>query len=373
MLERSLQFAGKLGLQWPVIIQAPMAGGITTPRLVAAVSNLNGLGSFATGYLTSGQVEAGIQEIKKLTSKPFAVNIFIPNEAYQDKTQIQAYTSALDKFKQQLNMPKESHLSSSSLLPEDNFRDIVNIILREKVPIVSFAFGNLPEDVIAEFKRNGTLLIGTAASLEEAKILVNAGVDAVVAQGHEAGGHRGGFFTPFKNSSVGTMALLPRIVDAIDRPVVAAGGIMDSRGIVAAMSLGAAAIQMGTAFLTTIESGANPTYKEALLDLKKHDVDMTTITDVYSGKMVRAIKNEFIEHMEATVAKVPPYPITNSLSTPLRKEAAKQKATNIMSMWSGQGVPLITEQLSVEEFLSKLRKGIDEFINAFSNIRLTKQ
>lgn len=371
MRTRLIQFARKFALQAPVIIQAPMAGGITTPHLVASVSNAYALGSYATGYLKTDQVKEGIKEIKRLTDKPFIVNLFVPSQEQKNLDEIRAYQQSLNKFRRELGLLEESDIPTQ-LMPSDNFYELVDVLLHEKIKIVSFTFGNLPADVIQAFKKTGTYLIGTATSLEEAKILADSGIDAIVAQGAEAGGHRGSFFTPVKESTIGTMALVPLITSHLDLPVVAAGGIVNGKSIVAATALGAAAVQMGTAFLTTKESGADQTYKNELVKMKHYGRDMTTLTKAYSGKMARGINTDFIRYMESHVRPIPSYPIPHLLSSPVRKEAVKQKVTNIMSMWSGQGVPLIDSELKAEELLKKLRDEVSESLQELTEFRELK-
>ncbi|MBA2650375.1 MAG: nitronate monooxygenase [Legionella sp.] len=348
-----------------------MAGGITTPKLVATVSNADALGSFATGYLNTQAVKEGIREINKLTRKPYAVNVFVPNAAKTHHQHIQEYQRALNVFRRQLDIAEE-HQIPSPILPADNFSEIIDTLLEEKVPIVSFTFGNLPNDVIKAFKQNGTYLIGTATSLKEAEILAASNIDAIVAQGAEAGGHRGGFFSSFKNSTIGTMVLVRQIVKNINKPIIAAGGIMDGQGIMAATFLGASAVQMGTAFLTLKESGINSTYREQLLKAKDSKEDITTLTNVYSGKTARGIQTEFIDYMQTHVTNIPDYPIAHELSGSLRKAAAKKGVTNCMSMWCGQGVSLIDERLTVDAFIKKLREEIEESLAYSLRIELRK-
>lgn len=352
-------FAQQYSLATPIIIQAPMAGGITTPQLVAAVSQAHGVGSFATGYLTTDQVQTGIRAIKQLTQRCYAVNVFIPGTTQHNADHIKDYQRALNLFRQELGMTQEEDIPASLLL-EDNFAEIIELLLAENVPVVSFTFGNLPKKFIQAFKAKGTYLIGTATSVAEGKILAESGIDAIVAQGYEAGGHRGSFFTPVQQATMGSMTLIPQMVRSIDKPVIAAGGMMNGAGIVAAGILGAAAVQLGTAFLTTVESGANPVYKEELINAQASSVDTTTLTNVYSGKMARSINTRFVEQMKNKVTTIPDYPIPNILSGPVRKAALQQKATDLMFMLSGQGVPLISKNLTAAALLKQLRDEIIE-------------
>lgn len=365
MAQHVRALAQRFSADSPLIIQAPMAGGITSPGLVAAVSNANGIGSFATGYLTSSAVLQGIQEIKRLTNNPFAVNVFIPNAPELDVHQIQRYQEALNKFRRLLHLSEEHHLPTT-LIPDDNFQEIIDILLEERVDIASFTFGNLPSEMIQAFKANGTFLIGTATSLEEALFLEEAGIDAIVLQGHEAGGHRGGFLSEANHASIGAMALIPQVARQVEIPLIAAGGIMDGPGIIAALVLGASAVQMGTAFLTTKESTANPAYKKHLLEMKRSGTDPTVLTSVYSGKLARGIRTPFVEYMDDMVLSIPPYPIPNTLSRLLRKEAAKQGMLDCMSMWSGQGVSLIREPLSVSDLIKQLHFEVKQALTALN-------
>lgn len=367
MLCKSIDLAKKLNLRWPSIIQAPMAGGITTPQLVAAVSNSGGLGSFATGYLTTVQVEKNIKEIKSLTPNPFAVNVFIPNKIEKNIAQIKSYNRILNRFRSQLGMPEENDIDALFPKEDDNFYEIIDILAQENIGIVSFTFGNLPAPIIQSFKRKGIYLMGTATSLEEARILSESGIDAIIAQGYEAGGHRGGFLS--NTSAIGTMVLISQLVNGIKQPIIAAGGIMDGHGIMASLSLGASAIQMGTAFLTTKESGANKHYTAELIKAKNKPYDATILTSAYSGKEARALKTAFISHIESnTSISIPPYPITHALTKAMRKKAVEENATGIMSMWAGQGINLITKDLMAKDLVNKLREEVDQSLKDRLNL-----
>ncbi|EKD74091.1 MAG: hypothetical protein ACD_45C00080G0001, partial [uncultured bacterium] len=194
----------------------------------------------------------GVAEIKQLTTRPFAVNVFIPNHPMSSLNiqHITQYQLALNQFRRDLKLPEETHIPET-LVPKDNLSEMIDVILQEQIKICSFTFGNLPEATIRRLKQHDVYLIGTATSLEEAKILAATGIDAIVAQGYEAGGHRGGFLTPEKSALIGTMALIPQLTQHIEKPIIAAGGIMRGSSAIAAISLGASGVQMGTAFLAT--------------------------------------------------------------------------------------------------------------------------
>lgn len=347
-----------MALQWPAIIQAPMAGGITTPALVAAVAENGGLGSFATGSLTSDALIKGIADIQSLTAKPFSANIFVPssNKDY-DSSAVEAYVKAINRFRRELGL-EAIKVPESPQFFKDNFQEIIDILIDKNIKIVSFAFGIPSSDSIEKLKSKGTYLVGTANSVEEAKMLEESGFDAIVAQGYEAGGHRGGFLTSSAYSAMSMFTLLPQVVEAVKCPVIAAGGIMEGKGVIAALTLGASAVQLGTAFLAVKESGASKTYKEELEKAKTKDCDVTMVTRAYTGKLARGLRTKFAEQIEAEGIEIPHYPIAHYLSTDLRKQAAALGYRDVMAMWCGQGVQQIRSGLSASALLEEIRNEV---------------
>jgi nitronate monooxygenase len=223
------------------------------------------------------------------------------------------------------------------------FDEQLAAVLDSGAAVFSFTFGLLPASAIEAIKGRGMFLIGTATTVEEAIALEQVGVDAVVTQGSEAGGHRSTFATPFEAGMVGTLALVPQVVDAVTVPVIASGGIMDGRGIAAALALGAHAVQMGTAFLTCDEAGIPPAYQEAILQAREHE---TRLTRAFSGRPARGIVNRFmteVERADVTDA-ILPFPLQNALTRPLRTAAAQQGRAELLSLWAGQGVRLARRQ-----------------------------
>jgi nitronate monooxygenase len=228
------------------------------------------------------------------------------------------------------------------------------VVREERVAILSFAFGLPDAATLAALKGDGTLLIGTATTVPEAVALEAAGIDLVVAQGSEAGGHRGTFLDPFEAAMIGTLALTPQLADAVDIPVIAAGGIMDGRGIVAALALGAAGAQLGTAFLAGPESAAPPAHKAALLS----GTVETVVTRAFSGKPVRAIRNRLVDELAAHEAELPPYPIQNGLTRDIRQAATRQGRPEYMGMWAGQAAAL-SRDLPAGELVATLVREVE--------------
>jgi nitronate monooxygenase len=327
--------AKRIGIDYPIIL-APMAGGPSTPELVASVCEAGGLGSFGAGYLAPDAIRAVIREIRARTDRPFAANLFIPERSAElpSEAAVEAAARALEPIRRELHLTSAPRLGS----PPD-FEAQLAVITEERVPVFSYTFGSLDERRVRELHELGTTVLGSATTVEEARLLEATGVDAVVAQGAEAGGHRGTFTVAPERALIGTMALVPQVVDAVRVPVVAAGGIMDGRGIVAAFALGAAAVQLGTAFLACPESGAHALHKQAML--ARYAEDPTRLTCAFSGKMVRGFSNQFMTQIEKAGA-ILPYPYQNSLTGEIRQAAVRQERPEFASMWAGQGAPMAT-------------------------------
>jgi nitronate monooxygenase len=306
-----------LGIRLP-IVQAPMAGGPSTPALAAAVSNAGGLGSLGGG--TPERLRAAIREVRTLTKRPFAVNLFAPLPPAEAPPElVAAVHRALAPFRAELGLPEPEPLSS---VPAPPFEAQLEVVVSERVPVFSFTFGIPPLEGL------DCVTMGTATTVAEAVELERAGADVVVAQGAEAGGHRGG------EGMVATIALVPQVVDAVSVPVVAAGGIMDGRGIAAALALGADGVQMGTAFLATPESGAPPAHKRSLSDARE-----TLLTSAYSGRAARAIRTPLIDALEAAGVRAP-YPLQAALVADLRRAGAELDRPDLQFLLAGQGAPL---------------------------------
>lgn len=333
-----------LGIRHP-LIQAPMGGGPTTPALVTAVAEAGGLGSVAAGYLDPEQLRQEIAEVRRRTRAPFAVNVFAGGatdgaaDPSEMMTVLARWHTAYGIEPPRLPHPRQDVLEAQ-----------VEVVLETDVPAFSFTFGIPPDGILGEMKARGVVTLGTATTVREARMLEAAGTDVVVAQGSEAGAHRGTFADPFEAAMVGGLALVPQIVDAVDVPVVASGGIMDGRGIVAAWALGAAGVQLGTAFLTTEEAGTTGVHRRRLLEAAGEE---TALTRAFSGRPARGIRNRFMDEVERLGVAIPPYPMQNDLTRQLRKVAAEAEEDGAVSLWAGQGVGM-ARALSARELVSTL-------------------
>jgi nitronate monooxygenase len=340
-------FCRKYDLSIPVVL-APMGGGPSTPELVAAVSNAGGLGSLAAAYSNAERIEQDIAAVRKLTSRPFAVNLFSPQAQLPLNDGVKAVADFLRPYHERLGL-KAPELSQK---PIEDFNEQLDAVAKASPPIVSFTFGLLPAKASDRLKSQGTYLMGTATTVDEATQLEQAGVDAVIAQGSEAGAHRGTFAVPSEDALIGTVALVPQVVDAVRVPVIASGGIMDGRGLVAALALGASAVQMGTAFLACKEAGTSTTYREALM---RGRGDATTLTRAFSGRMARGLSNEFIEKWNTAAMEQLPYPWQNAFTQPMRRAATAAKQAGLLSLWAGQGVGMLRET-TAEQLMRQLQE-----------------
>ena len=339
----------RLGIAHPIIL-APMGGGAGTPELVAAVANAGGLGSLGAPYLTPDQIRRDVAEIRRRTEKPFAVNLFAGGwvPASGDLVDPAPMMAALARHHARLGLPPPEPPAPA----RDPFPAQLEAVIEAKPAVFSFTSGIPSPEQMARLKQQGCFVMGTATTVAEARLLASAGVDAVVTQGSEAGAHRGTFVGPYEMAMIGTMALVPQIVDAIPGlPVIAAGGIMDGRGIVAALALGAASVQLGTAFLACDEAGTPPSYKERLLAASD---DSTAITRAYSGRPARGIRTQFMREVERRDGPpILPFPLQNSLTRPMRSAAGKLGESELQSLWAGQGLRLI-RRLPAAELVRRL-------------------
>ena len=348
-MQRFRRLASMMGVEHAIIL-APMAGGTSTPALVAAVSNAGGLGSLGAGYMTPDDIAKAIAEIKERTDKPFAVNLFAGGYDGNGAADPAAMLKLIAPWHERLGLPPPAAPagSSAAIRTASSKWSCARTFRFSASPSVSRRRRHHAAD---EGSRSQTL--GTATTVAEARALEQAGADAIVAQGSEAGAHRGTFIAALEDSLVGTIALVPQMADAVSVPVIASGGIMDGRGIVAAAALGASGVQLGTAFLACPESGAPPAHKAAIRAARD---DGTMLTRAFSGRLARGITNGFAAAMRGHEDDLLPYPAQNNLTRPMRTAAARQGNADCLSMWAGQAAPLAREMPAAELVAQLLRE-----------------
>jgi nitronate monooxygenase len=321
----------EIGMRHP-IVQAPMAGGTDTPALAAAVGEAGGLGSLGCGYLSPSQIDDVAAAYRALSTRPVALNLFVRERVAPDAAAAARVTPILDGIRRELALSP----AAGEPKPAPSYPDQLEAVLRARPRVFSFTFGQPTPAEIARLRAAGILVVGTATSLDEGEALAALGVDAVCAQGTEAGGHRGTFLGRAEDALVGTLALTRLLVARLRLPILAAGGIMDGAGIRAALSLGASAVQLGTAFMLCPEAGTSPPHRAAL---QSPAARRTVITRAFSGRAARGIANRFTELFAGVEAA--PFPQQQELTAELRAAATRQARTDLMQLWAGQGAPLI--------------------------------
>ena len=349
-MSSSRQFLDRLGLQFP-IIQAPMAG-VSTPRLAAAVSNAGGLGSLGIGAGTVAQARQMIEDTRALTAGPFNVNVFCHAPAVRDAQREAAWLVHLAPLFAQLGAAVPMALDEiyqTFIGDEAAF----SLLLEQRPAVVSFHFGLPTRQQIAALRQAGIYTMATATNVREAALIEQAGVDAIVAQGVEAGGHRGVFDPQAPDERHSTSVLLRLLAGSTTLPLIAAGGIMDGQGIRAALDLGAVAAQLGTAFVLCPESSANAGYRA---NLKSGRATSTRLTSVLSGRPARGMVNRLIEHGEAPGSPLPAaYPVAYDAAKQLNALASQHGDSEFAAQWAGQGAPLAREMGAQELVLTLAR------------------
>lgn len=330
---------------------APMGGEAACAPLVAAVSEAGGFGWLGGAYLAPARLAAVIGEIRALTARPFGVNLFLPQAWQRDARREAAFLQALAVHHAALGLPPPA-------LParfEEDFDAQLGVLRELRVPVIGFTFGDPGAARVAALHAGGAQVVGTATNVPEALRLQASGCDAVIAQGAEAGAHRGSFLGPRDAGLVGTLALVPQVVDAVDIPVVAAGGIADARGVAAAQALGASAAAAGTAFLLADECPVSAAYRAALEGGAAHD---TVLTQAFSGRWARGLANRFTRETDALVQRgdLPDFPIPNALTRPLRQASAQSGTADYLSLWAGQALPL-ARRAPAAEIVRRLAAG----------------
>lgn len=334
-----------LGIEHP-IIQAPMASA-ATPALAAAVSNAGGLGSLGCAPFTPEQFCDQVGTVRADTNRPFNVNFFVHDEPLHDADAETAMRAQLAPYYAEMALGEAP--VARSVFPIFG-AEMLEAVTALKPPIVSFHFGLPEHGVIETLKAAGAVILASATTVREAVALQDGGADAIIAQGFEAGGHRGTFLGDVDSGTVGTFALVPQIVDAVSLPVIAAGAVADGRGIAAAFALGASGVQIGTAFLACPETEMHPVHRELLLQAAG---ETTQVTRTISGRPARAIINRYITEMNDSGAEPLAFPLQYSLSGPLNAASRKRDESDLMVMWAGQAAAL-ARPMPAGELLAKL-------------------
>lgn len=344
-----------LGLEHP-IIQAPMAGA-ATPSMAAAAANAGCLGSLGCALMTPEQYHAAFDELRGATNRAVNMNFFCHEPPRPDAAKAALVRDRMMPIYERWDLG-EVPRAEASHHPFD--QDMLEAVIATNPGVVSFHFGLPDQDMLRALKDAGMIILASATTPAEASDLQARGADGIVAQGWEAGGHHG-FYLAGKSAQIGTMALVPQIVDAVNVPVIAAGGIADGRGIAAALALGASGVQIGTAFLTTDETGVPDVHKEALLAAESGD---TAVTRLFSGRPARGVVNKYMEEMASWEDSLPDFPIMNTLTGPLRKASGFAESPDYVALWSGQAVGLNTTG-TTEQLIGRL---VDEARQALARL-----
>lgn len=336
-----------LGIKYP-IIQAPMAGA-STPLMAASASNAGCLGSLGCAMMTPEVYKNNFDACRALTKQPLNMNFFCHAPHSDDAKKAAMIGAKLEAYYTELdlgNVPeaKPTHFPFGE--------EMLEAVLKSRPQIVSFHFG-LPQAYIVDaLKKAGSVVLSSATTREEAIDLEARGVDAIIAQGWEAGGHQG-FYLKDESSKIGLISLLSQVVDAVSVPVIAAGGIADGRGVAAVFALGASGVQLGTSFLTCAESEVPQVYKDALMTANGEDTEMTK---VFSGRPARGITNRYINSMRELEDDLLDFPLMNTLTGPLKNKSSKNGNPDFMSLWAGQSVGL-TQDKTISDFVEQLVRG----------------
>ena len=310
------------------ILQGPMAGGASTPELVAGVSNAGGLGCLAGSLLSPATLRDEVGRIRSLTDQPFLLNFFVQETPTPNPEEVQKAAELLAPAWKSLgwdNLPIPTQWCQS-------FQDQFETLIALRPAAASFTFDILSPTQVERLHDAGIFVIGTVTTVDEALAWETVGADAVIASGVEAGGHRGTFLGPQEEATLSGKELWPLVAEAVKIPMIAAGGIMTGVDILEAQALGAQAVQMGSAFLVTDESGINSTYKQRLIQAGDTP---TRLTRAFSGRYARGLVNRFMEQMKDVEKLFPAYPVQNALTTPMRAAAASAGDAEMMSLWAG--------------------------------------
>jgi nitronate monooxygenase len=335
------------------IIQGPFGGGLSSVALTAAASGAGGLGSFGVHHLEPDGIAAVAAELRSSVAGPFALNLWVSthdlDETAMTRERFAAAVERLRPFYEELGVSAPSYPSQRFAPP---FVEQAAAVLAARPAVFSWVYGIPDAGLLAEFRAAGIRLIGTAITCDEAVALDEAGVDAIVASGFEAGGHRAAFLAGAEDALVGTLSLVRSVVNEVQAPVIAAGGIADARGIVAALALGAEGVQIGTAFLATEESGATPEHRATLLD---GGARQTVLTRAFTGRLARGVPNRLAD----SLSEIEPFPYQGYLLKPLMAAAREQGRTDLAAMWSGQSTSVLRHRGALDLYAALVEETSD--------------
>jgi len=327
------------------IIQGPFGGGLSTPHLTAAVSNLGGLGSFGAHVLEPDGIESLVQDLRTRTSAAFAINLWVSDRDPEAETFSHEDFDRAWRLFEPLYREYDLAKPEPPALYHPAFERQVEALLEARPPVFSFVFGIPSPAVLQACRRRGIVTVGAATTLPEGEALDSAGVDVIVASGFEAGGHRPSFLLPAEDSLIGTFALTRLLASRVRAPVVAAGGLVDSAGVQAALALGASAAQLGTAFLACHESGTVARHRDVLFGAHGH---RTVLTRAYTGRLARGIPNRIVEYMDTRATELPPFPVQAWFVAKLKAAAAAAGHEDFLSLYANQAAPLLRHRTAAD-------------------------
>lgn len=326
-----------LGIQYP-IMQGPFGGNLSSVELVATVSNMGGLGGYGAYTMSPGDIYDLDKQIRTATNKPYNLNLWVSDTDAPDGTitdsQFEQAKQLFQPYFEEAGIP----LPEKPAAFKSRFENQLQVVMDIRPKVFSFMFGTLSQDVMEQLRKRGIRTVGAATTLDEAIALEATGVDMIIASGFEAGGHRPSFLAPAEQSTVGTFVLLQLVKDKVKVPVIAAGGIANGRGVAAALTLGADAAQIGTAFLATDESGALPIHRQMLFsDAAKY----TTLSRAFTGRLGRGIASRIARDLVGKQQSFLPFPLQTTFMSPLRKAALEQQKWDMVLFWGGQISPIL--------------------------------
>ncbi|MBM6629376.1 nitronate monooxygenase [Mammaliicoccus vitulinus] len=335
----------ELKISEPIFL-AGMAGGVTTPNLVASVCNEGGFGQIGAGYMTPETLARDIDQIRGMTHKPFGVNLFVPEFPEVNQEKVDFMNRILEPIAEKLHYEPVKEVSI-----ENTFDQMIDVIIDKGVELVSFTFGPPSEHLVQQLHQHHIIVVGTGTNLDEVKALEAIGVDAVAIQGSEAGGHRGSFEQALPEERLTLEELFGQIYPKVNLPLIVAGGITTPEQAKYYIEKGAAAVQLGTAFLTTRESGVPKVHKESILNAKSEDI---ILTNTFSGRYANGIMNPYIRYVEQFKDSICPYPIQNILTQPMRGQSKKLGNKDYMNLWCGTH-PEGARDETVSELMNRYR------------------